>query len=135
MSRRGILRRTLFGLLCLGSIILRFPAASAQDTPSDIDLQRDRVGHWKLRGDCQDSSGRNNHGRNHGADLKTSRFDGRSAFVEVPSHQTLRMGRGDFTISEWTEFKITALFREPRIGMPRNHHLESIRDIPAEISE
>lgn len=101
MSRRGILRRTLFGLLCLGSIVLRFPAASAQDTLSDIDLQRDLVGHWKLRGDCQDSSGRNNHGRNHGADLKTSRFDGRSTFVEVPSHETLRLGRGDFTISAW----------------------------------
>ena len=65
------------------------------------DLQRDLVGYWKLRGDCLDYSGRNHHGINHGVDLQTSSFDGRSAHVEVPSRESLKLGPSDFTISAW----------------------------------
>jgi hypothetical protein len=57
------------------------------------------VGYWKLTGDCRDSSGRGNHGANHGADLRTGAFDGRSAFVEVPDAPSLRLGSGAFSLA------------------------------------
>src|SRR5262249_20936812 len=39
------------------------------------------VGHWKLRGDCLDYSGQNNHGVNHGVDLIHGAFDGEQAYI------------------------------------------------------
>ena len=59
------------------------------------------VGHWKLRGDCRDSSGRGNHGVNHGVDLESSKFDGRSAYVEVPASPSLDLGASDFSFAVW----------------------------------
>jgi len=69
------------------------------------------VGHWKLVGDCRDSSGMGNHGANHGADLaakgrdgkpgSAAGFDGRSGRIEVPNSPSLRLGTGDFSISVW----------------------------------
>jgi len=41
-----------------------------------IDQSQGIVGHWKLQGDCLDYSGKNNHGINHGVDLRTGQFDG-----------------------------------------------------------
>ena len=63
--------------------------------------ERDLIGYWKLQGDCRDHSGNNLHGTNHGVDLKTGRFDGRSAHIEVPSCEALQLGTSDFTISAW----------------------------------
>jgi len=69
------------------------------------------IGYWKLGGDCQDYSGRGNHGQNHGADLTAAGpggqpgtaapFDGRDAFIEVAPSPALDLGTGDFSISVW----------------------------------
>jgi hypothetical protein len=59
------------------------------------------VGHWKLQGDCRDYSGHGNHGVNHGVNLDTGTFDGISAYVEVPSSPSLKLGAGDFALSAW----------------------------------
>jgi Concanavalin A-like lectin/glucanases superfamily len=59
------------------------------------------VGHWKLQGDCRDSSGHENHGVNHGVDLDRGAFDGESSYIEVPNSDSLRLGTGDFTICAW----------------------------------
>jgi hypothetical protein len=59
------------------------------------------VGHWKLRGDCNDSSQFGNHGVNHGVDLDRGEFDGQGAYIEVPANQSLRFGTGDFAFCAW----------------------------------
>ena len=59
------------------------------------------VGYWKLQGDCQDSSGRENHGVNHGVDLANGQFNGASAYIEVPASDSLKMGTGDFAVCAW----------------------------------
>lgn len=59
------------------------------------------VGYWKLRGDCQDHSGRGNHGINHGVKLDDGAFDGTGAYIEVPAIEALRFGTGDFSFSAW----------------------------------
>ena len=68
---------------------------------SSVELHRGLVGYWKLQGDCRDHSGHEHHGTNHGVDLQTGSFDGRSAHIEVPARDSLQLGRGDFTISAW----------------------------------
>ena len=97
MTQRSTLLGALFVLGC--HCLMAHDVLSA--APPEGELQRDLVGYWKLQGDCRDSSGRNNHGVNHGVDLKTGRFDGRSAYVEVPSRDSLQLGQGDFAISAW----------------------------------
>ncbi len=72
---------------------------------------RDLVGHWQLGSDLKDSSGHDHHGINHGVDLRAAdrfgtpggaaRFDGRDQFIEVPDHESLRLGRNDFTLALW----------------------------------
>lgn len=65
-------------------------------------LEQGLVGHWRLDGDCADSSGMNNHGTNHGVDLGAeAKFDGRSAYVEVPHTESLAFGTGSFAIAMW----------------------------------
>jgi hypothetical protein len=59
------------------------------------------VGHWKLQGDCRDYSGQGNHGVNHGVDLESGAFDGKSAYVEIPNSKSLQLGTGDFAICGW----------------------------------
>jgi hypothetical protein len=59
------------------------------------------VGHWKLQGDCRDSSGQGNHGINHGVDLNSGAFDGEQAYIEVPASDSLKLGKGDFAFSAW----------------------------------
>jgi hypothetical protein len=72
-------------------LILVSPAAAAEPG---------LIGHWKLQGDARDSSGAEHHGTNHGAMLESGTFDGRRAFVEIPTAPDL--GKGDFTISVQT---------------------------------
>ena len=87
----------ILGLACSYWLIRR-----AADTSGDsVDLARDLVGHWKLRGDCRDHSGHAHDGTNHGVDLETSAFDGRGAYIEIPPSDALRLGRGDFSLSAW----------------------------------
>lgn len=57
------------------------------------------IGYWKLEGDCQDYSGRQNHGSNHRVDLSASSFNGRDAYVEVASAKSLQLGDEDFSIT------------------------------------
>jgi len=84
MRPQQILIALLFGLLPLGV------GRAADDG---------LVGYWKLDGDCQDYSGNQNHGHNHRVELSTSTFNGRDAFIEVNSANSLRIGSGDFSIS------------------------------------
>jgi hypothetical protein len=67
------------------------------------------VGWWKLEGDCRDYSARGNHGKNRGVDLRTATCDGRGAHIEVPHHESLALGKADFTICAWvaTEKHVT----------------------------
>ena len=55
------------------------------------------LGDWKLLGDCQDHSGCDNHGINHGVELDTSTFEGRGQYVEVPTSSSLDPKRDDFS--------------------------------------
>ena len=67
------------------------------------------IGHWKLAGDTQDSSGSENHGQNRGADLtapgptgepnSAARFDGRESSIVIPNSQSLQFGTDDFSIA------------------------------------
>ena len=67
------------------------------------------IGHWKLAGDAQDSSGSENHGQNRGADLtapgptgepnSAARFDGRESSIVIPNSQSLQFGTDDFSIA------------------------------------
>src|ERR1700704_193918 len=57
------------------------------------------VGFWSLRGDCRDHSGHGFDGINHGANLETGEFDGRSAYIEIPNAPALASARGDFSIA------------------------------------
>lgn len=69
------------------------------------------LGHWKLSGDVRDASGNGLHALNHGVDLSApgpagnkngaARFDGRKAYLEVPAHKALRLGKEDFTFALW----------------------------------
>jgi len=67
-------------------------------------LQNGLLGHWKLAGDCRDSSPQGNHGVNHGADLSCTdgaKFDGNDDYIEVPNSESLRLGHGDFSVAVW----------------------------------
>lgn len=62
------------------------------------------VGHWKLAGDCRDSSGQGNHGTNHGVrlqDLEGAQFDGIDDFIEVPASKSLELGTSDCSVAVW----------------------------------
>jgi hypothetical protein len=91
----------LYTLLLVGSL----------DSSIATAAERGLIGHWRLAGDAKDSSGQDNHGKNHGADLSApgpdgkpngaARFDGKKAFLEVPSSKSLNLGKGDFTLAVW----------------------------------
>ena len=68
------------------------------------------VGHWKLQGDCRDSSSNGNHGSGRnvtfgpGPDNATrgaAPFNGRDSWIEVPNAVSLRLGNDDFSFSVW----------------------------------
>ena len=88
----GVILACVAGSAAAGGEPERHPPASLADG---------LVGHWKLRGDCRDSSGRGHHGINHGVDLQAGRFDGRGAWIEVPDAESLRLAKGDFTVAAW----------------------------------
>ena len=64
-------------------------------------LEQGLIGHWKLRGDCRDHSGQNNHGTNHGVDLVSGKFDGIGGYIEVPHSESLKLGAKDFSVGAW----------------------------------
>jgi hypothetical protein len=63
------------------------------------------VAHWKLQGDCRDSSAGANHAVNHGAEMTAEGavFNGRDGYLEVPDSPSLRFGAGDFSIAAWID--------------------------------
>ena len=63
--------------------------------------QQQLLGYWPLRGDCRDRSGNGLHAVNHGVRLEDGWFDGRGAYLEIPAHEKLQLGAGDFTVSAW----------------------------------
>lgn len=76
-------------------------ASGGPTTTPPVELARGLSGYWKLQGDCRDHSGHEHHGTNHGVDLQSGSFDGRRAYIEIPSAERLWLGRGDFTFSAW----------------------------------
>jgi len=83
------------GLLGFALLSAMFFAVSAIAAESGL------VGHWKLQGDCRDHSGHDNDGVNHGVDLDHGKFDGVQSYIEVPASDSLKFGRGDFTVCAW----------------------------------
>jgi penicillin amidase len=59
------------------------------------------LGHWPLRGDCQDHSGNELHAVNRGVKLEDGTFDGRGAYLEIPPSRKLQLGASDFSYSVW----------------------------------
>jgi dienelactone hydrolase len=74
-------------------------AAMALGAESDDGL----AGHWRLAGDCRDSSSAANHGVNHHAVLGPdgALFNGTDSYIEVPDAKSLALGKGDFSIALW----------------------------------
>jgi len=64
-------------------------------------MSHDLAGHWPLRGDARDHSGNGNHGIVHGSGAMDGTFNGRDAFIEVPTAASLQLGQGNFTLSAW----------------------------------
>ena len=78
------------------TVILSWTLSCAAD-----ETDKGLVGHWQLQGDCRDSSGQGNHGVNHGVDLEHGGFDGVQSFIEVPTSESLKLGKGDFAVCAW----------------------------------
>jgi len=60
------------------------------------------IGHWPLLGDVQDRSGNQNHGVNHGVELKANcpaSFDGVNSWIEVPHSDSLALDNDEFTVA------------------------------------
>ena len=81
-------------VVCLGLVIVAVRSCGAQGL----------VGHWKLQADCNDSSGKGNHGVGRNVTFaKAAVFNGRDSLVEVPDADSLRLGKGDFSVSVWVK--------------------------------
>ena len=62
------------------------------------------VAHWKLLTDARDHSGGNHHAINHGVEFNGpdgAAFNGQDAWLEAPSSDALRLGKGPFTLAVW----------------------------------
>ena len=79
-----------------------------------VDVANGLIGHWKLDGNSEDSSGNGNHGRLDGgvtfaAPLPlgggpgAAAFDGRGACITVPQSESLALGTGDFSLTAWVQ--------------------------------
>jgi len=92
-------RQALADALVLCGLAGMLGCATAVAAPADPSL----IGHWRLHGDCLDSSGRGHHGTSCGAALASgaAAFDGAGGHIVVPAHPDLALGRGDFTLSVW----------------------------------
>jgi len=93
-------RQALADALVLCGLAGMLGCATAVAAPADEGL----IGHWKLCGDCLDSSpGGAHHGVNHGALLgpDAAVLDGAGGHIEIPADPALALGRGDFTLSVW----------------------------------
>lgn len=81
------------------------------DEPGD--LGKGLVAHWPLEGDADDKSGHALHAAAHGLDFQAvgrdgrmgtaASFDGRQAWLEVPSNRHLQLGFEPFSIAAWVD--------------------------------
>lgn len=81
--------------IALVAVLLTMELSAAAATEPTL------IGHWKLRGDCRDYSGHGNDAVNHGVDLASGEFNGESAYIEVPTNNSLHLGTDDFAFSAW----------------------------------
>jgi hypothetical protein len=88
-------------LILVFSIVIGSTVSALADEPGPI-------GWWKLDGSADDSSGRERHGVNHGADLKapgrngtSAGFNGKGSLIEIAAQRAPRLGAGDFSIAVW----------------------------------
>ncbi len=87
---------------------LGLESALAQDA---IGLTDGLIGHWPLVKDAMDVSGNGRDAKVSGVvwrngslkdgEKAAAMFDGRGAFLEVPVHPKLKLGRGDFSVAAW----------------------------------
>ncbi len=73
--------------------------ANSSGLNSLLSLKNGLVGYWKLRGDCRDYSGQENHGMVRGEGPAFGKFDGESGFIEVKNSASMNFGDNDFTVS------------------------------------
>ncbi len=76
-------------------------------TSWSVCLAEDRpIAHWPLRQDAKDAGPLGLHAKRHGGELTFSatdgvKLDGRDDWLEVPTHDKLKLGTKDFTVSLW----------------------------------
>ena len=91
----------------MAALLILLGVTALHAAPADDGL----VGHWALVEDCRDSSGRDNHGQNHGVTFTAdgALFDGVADYIEVPGAASLALATGDFTVAVWvhTEARLT----------------------------
>jgi len=63
--------------------------------------EKELIGYRKLKGDCKDYSGKDNHGKNHGVNLANSAFNCTNSYIEVEHNDLLNFGKNNFSISAW----------------------------------
>lgn len=100
-----------FKIFLSGQLILFTMLCAAFRPFQGLAAENALLGRWKLRGDVMDSSGHSNHGENHGIDTNApgpdgkpngaARFDGKRAYIKVPSSRSLQFDSDDFTITVW----------------------------------
>ncbi len=86
-------------MFCVLAFVIGFPERTFADSGP--------VAHWPLTDDARDSSPNGRHAENHGVVFDTpapdgrraARFDGKSAFLEVPGTLAPAFGAADFTVS------------------------------------
>ncbi|MCC6127372.1 MAG: LamG domain-containing protein [Pirellulales bacterium] len=99
--------------LALGLSTILLASSFAGENPK---LSDGLIGHWKLQGDCQDYSGKGNHGAGRnvsfadgpdGSARGAASFNGRDGWIEVPDNASLHLGTKDFSIGVWVKPEAT----------------------------
>jgi len=85
----------------LWSLVAAGVCGAEKNLSVEAAIQKGLIAWWKLNGDCRDYSAHGNHGKNHRVNLETGAFNGRGAYIEVPHHESLALGKAEFTICAW----------------------------------
>ena len=69
----------------------------------DVGAADGLIGHLRLAGDARDNSGAGRHAVNHGVQFTKNGavFNGRNAWLEVPSAKLPTLGKGEFSVATW----------------------------------
>jgi hypothetical protein len=93
-------------------MLIGLPSSASENSKASNGL----IGHWKLQGDCRDSSGKENHGtaRNMtftagpgGEAQGAAAFNGRDGWIDVPDAESLHFGKKDFSVAVWVKPEAT----------------------------